>query len=518
MGGIHRESRQEAYDVIVIGAGIGGLSTAVLLAKAGLSVLVVERHTRPGGYAHGFSRRRFHFDSGVHLVSGCSESGYRGGSAIWKIAAAAGIDAGELFRPVQTYARACFPHGAFPLSSGEDGCVAGLAEHFPAEADGIRKLLRLCQDVSVEVMRADETLPQAQAAGLAPSEALARLFRYRRATLKAVLDEHLTDPCLKSAIACLWPYLGLPPSRLSFVAWATMMAGYTYEGGYYCRGSFQRYADRLVDRIEALGGEVLLGSSVRRIGVQQGRVSGVVLENGQIIRSPRVVSNADARQTAELLIGERHLPEAYRAQMERLVPSSSLFVVYLATDMDLTPYVRAHESFHFHSIDHESNSAIPGKGRFNWFSATVPSLCDSSLAPQGSHVMLLTTLCPFDHGGSWRQMKAACQQGLLDMAEQHYPELSARLLHVESGSPRTLERYTLNHQGAAYGWASTPGQVGAGRPGVAGPLPGLFQVGHWTRPGGGVSAVSVSGIMAAQAVLGIARQDDLWRLLGADVG
>jgi len=72
---VRRESNYEAYDVIVIGSGIGGLSAASLLTLAGKKVLVVERHDRPGGYAHSFRRGYYNFDAAVHLVAGCSEGG-----------------------------------------------------------------------------------------------------------------------------------------------------------------------------------------------------------------------------------------------------------------------------------------------------------------------------------------------------------------------------------------------------------------------------------------------------------
>ena len=113
---------------------------------------------------------------------------------------------------------------------------------------------------------------------------------------------------------------------------------------------------------------------------------------------------------------------------------------------------------------------------------------------------MLTTLCPFDIGQSWRQAKPDFEQRLLAQAEQHFPGLNEHLLLVESGSPRTLERYTLNHQGAAYGFAPTPDQIGPNRPDIRGALPGLFHTGHWTRPGGGVAGVSISAQLAAQAI------------------
>ncbi|WKJ92544.1 NAD(P)/FAD-dependent oxidoreductase [Methylomonas montana] len=516
MRGVHRESAKEVYDVVVIGAGIGGLSTAALLAKTGKSVLLVERHDRPGGYAHGFKRRNFHFDSGVHLVSGCNPEGYGNGSTINKICRAVGIDPQSLFIPVPSYARAVFPEFEIPLRAGEAEFVAGLTERFPQEKEGLLALIRLCRVLAEEAMLAEELLAQSKATRVSPAQMLSNLFRYRRTTLAEALDEFLVDVRLKSACAMLWPYLGLPPSQLSFLYWAAMMAGYTYEGGYYCLGSFQIYANQLAAAIENQGGEVLLNSSVRRICVEHGKACGVILENGQVIRAETVVSNIDARQTAELLVGREHLPNGYCESLAKLSPSLSIFASYIATDLPIAEQSHAHEGFFFESFDHEASYALTRAGQCNWFSATLPSLADTSLAPPGQSIIMLTTLCPFDVGQSWRIAKSGFQQRLLEKAERHFPGLNDHLLMVESGSPRTLERYTLNQQGAAYGFAPSPDQIGPNRPSVVGALPGLYHTGHWTRPGGGVAGVSVSALLAAQAVLGIAKQEDFWIYLGLE--
>lgn len=517
MRGIHRESEKEAYDVVVIGAGIGGLSTAAMLAKAGKSVLLVERHDRPGGYAHGFTRRNYHFDSGVHLVSGCGVEGYRNGSAIHNICRAVEIDPQALFMPIQTYAKAVFPGLEIPLQTGEDDFITGLTEQFPQEKDRLLALSRLCRVLAEEAMLAEELLEQNRSTKISPALALGNLFRYRRATLAEALDEFLVDPRLKSICASLWPYLGLPPSKLSFLYWASMMAGYTYEGAYYCRGSFQTYANLLAEAVRRQGGEVLLNSSVRRISVKQGKIGGVILENGQVIRADAVVSNIDIRQTADLLIGPENLPEGYCKSLAQLTPSLSIFVNYVATDLPIAGSAHTHESFFYESFDHEANYSLTQDGRSNWFSATLPSLADPSLAPEGHHILTLTTLCPFQVGQSWRQAKNRFRQQLLEKAERHFPGLNERLLVVESGSPRTLERYTLNRQGAAYGFAPSIDQIGPNRPGVRGTLPGLYHAGHWTRPGGGVAGVSVSAQLAAQAILDIPGQEDFWRFLGLTV-
>lgn len=514
MRGIHAESKQEHYDVIVIGAGIGGLSTGALLAKAGKSVLVIERHDRVGGYAHGFRRRDYHFDSGVHLVSGCREQGYQNGSTIYKICQAVGIDANTLFIPTSSYAKVVFPDLSVTLQAGEQGFVDSLSAQFPKEQANVLRLIRLCKTLAEQAMIADEVIAQSRISRVSPLQQLADLLRYRRSTLAEVLDEFLDNATLKSACAGLWPYLGLPPSRLSFLYWATMMAGYVYEGGFYCQGSFQHYANQLSNAIEQHGGEVLLNASVRQILVNHGKVQSVILENGQLIQSKTVVSNVDARQTAELLIAQEHLPRAYIDKIQSLERSLSVFVCYIATDLTIDTKSQTHEAFFYDLHDYDLAYQQTISGNPNWFSVTLPTLSDSSLAPESENIMLLTTLCPFDIGQSWRQAKTDFQNRLLDKAEQRFPNLKQHIKWLESGTPRTLERYTLNSQGAAYGFAQTPDQVGPNRPDVQGVLTGLYHAGHWTRPGGGIAGVSISAQLAAQAVLNIPLQTDFWRELG----
>ena len=102
---------------------------------------------------------------------------------------------------------------------------------------------------------------------------------------------------------------------------------------------------------------------------------------------------------------------------------------------------------------------------------------------------------------------------ILAIAGQLIPELENHILYIEGGSPATMQRYTQNHQGAAYGWNVTPEQVGPSRIQNQSPIQGLYFAGHWVSPGGGVYGVSVSGVQAAQKVLDISKQSDLWLYL-----
>lgn len=498
----HRESRRERYDVVVIGAGIGGLTAGALLARTGRSVLVIERHDRPGGYLHGFARRGFRFDAGVHSVGGCAAAGPFHRRALGMLVECLGLENQVCFLPVDPVARVCFSSLEIALPRGVIRLQERLAGVFPRERHGLASFLALAEGLADEAARA--------AAGL--SGRWRWLPRYRYATLGEVLAQHLKDPRLAAVLAGLWPYLGLPPQRLSFLYWALMFMGYVDDGAAYCQGSFQRLADALAGIIEAAGGEMLYRTSVRAIALEHGRAKGVVTDNGQRIQAPVVVSNADLLHTFQHLLPADQVPLRYLARLRWFEPSLSVFVVYAAIERSLIG-PGWHETFYYSHFDHERHFLATCSGAPEWFSMTVPTHTDPTLAPDGTHLLLLTTLAPYALKDSWRTAKEAYRERLLAMAERQLPGLRASLVLTEAGTPRTMERYTLNHLGAAYGWAPTPRQVGPGRPAVKTPLDGLYLAGHWSAPGGGVYGAALSGISAAQAIFGLPDQASLWKLL-----
>ncbi len=498
----HRESRLEQYDVIVIGAGVGGLAAGALLAKLGRSVLVIERHDRPGGYMHGFSRRGWRFDSGVHAVGGCASSGPAHRRILALLVEHLGLSSKVAFFPLDPVAHVFFPAMEIALPQEIARFESVVAENFPAQADQLRAFLALTVKVADETSRS--AAGQIQAPGL--------FHQYRQATLGEVLDGYFEDDAIKAVLGALWPYLGLPPGQLSFLYWALMFVSYFCDGAGYCRGSFQTLADALAGSIQSMGGELLYRMGVRRILTQNGRAVGVATDTGQEIRAPVVISNVDLFQTFQQMLPADQINIRFLKRLRRLQPSVSAFVVYLATDRNMTD-AQWHESFHFPHFDHGRHFQATEAGEVSWFSITIPTHTDPTLAP-GRHLVMLTTLAHHRNGQSWRTAKQAYCDRLLALAEDKLPGLNDHLLLVESGTPRTLERYTLNHHGAAYGWAPTPAQIGPGRPGPKTPVEGLYLASHWSAPGGGVYGAALSGVMAAQAITGIPNQDSLWERLG----
>ena len=507
MGKARTEKTVKQYDVIVVGSGIGGLTSAALLAKAGKSVLVLEAHDRPGGYAHGFKRKKYTFDAGVHLISGCGKQGYRGGQVIYKTLKAMGmLDEIEFIR-INPFSHVIYPDLALGLPQSVDDFVECLAAQFPEEREGINALTTLCLQLAEEITLAEELMAEVDYD--TAQQRMPALFKYRKATLADVTQYFIKDPKLVGLFASNWPYLGLPPSQVSFVYWSTMLTGYMVDGSYYCKGGFQTLAATLVKGLQKYGGEIHYKSAVEKIIIEGQQVAGVLV-SGLRIDAYTVISNADLRQTIYQMVGEVHFPSRYLQRVKKMQHSLSIFAVYIATDIDLSTLNIGHETFYYQNFDHDENFARTQQGEISWLSVTAPTLIDRSLAPEGIHLLMLTTLLPYQTVDSWKEAKPVVMQTLVKMASEVIPNLENHILFIEGGSPQTMHRYTQNYQGAAYGWDVSPNQVGPARIQNQSPIKGLYYAGHWTSPGGGIYGVSVSGVQAAQKVLNIKKKSDFW--------
>ncbi len=481
---------------MVIGGGIGGLSAAACLAKAGRTVLVVEQGTGVGGYAHAFKRGPYTFDPAMSVFPQGHDHALPAALLSWL-----GVRDRCRFVPLESNYQAVLPGFDLRTPFGLEEFVEVHCARFPKHAQRLREFFRLCVRLHKE---AHELPPQLGLAGL--DDAARRfpvLFKYLKATTGQVLDEYFDDPLVKSVASVSWPYLGSPPSRLDFVTFSTVLSVYL-EGCFYPDGGFQSLADALCAGLELAGGEVVLGRSVTRVLVERGRAAGVELDDGEQVRAGQVVSNADATTTFTEMVGDEHLPPGFMKRLHRMKPSLSAVIVFVATSLDLRAMDAVHEVFRAPHVDHDESYRDLLAGRPGGMFGTVPTLASPSLAPEGEHLLVVHSLAPYDIGRPWKGETERYTDQVLDAFEPVFPGLRDSITYLETATPRALERHTRNRHGAAYGWENLPTQTGGKRSPHVTPLDGLLLSGHWTQPGTGSLRALISGMHTAQLALRLA--------------
>ena len=470
---------------------------------------MAERLDGPGGYAHSFSRGPYLFDPAVHAVGQLEE-----GQMVDTWLRALGVRDRVDFISVDHFYSARFPDFSMNVPFGLDEFVAAHVERFPHEAAGIRSFMDICTRVRDErdefVSTPTSSLDELGRA----ADHFQTLLQYRTATVGEVLEETIRDPHAKSALSAIWWYQGIPPDRLSFVAFAGMLVALCEGRQGYCRGSFQRLVDAFVAAILENDGEVVVGRKVARILVDLGSAAGIVLEDGQEIRAPIVISNADATQTFKELIDIEQLPERYVRRLESMRPGVSAFIVYAATTLDVTQFDLAHEIMVYKSWDPREafDQALAGQP---WcLAVSVPTLADPALAPEGEHLVTAAALMGYDVGSPWSELKDQVTKLVLREVESVFPGIETELTFSEGATPLAMHHYSLNRNGAVYGWENSPDQSFARRLANRTPVPGLYLAGAWAQPGSGTVAVMQSGVQTAQMILGHESKEEFFRSLG----
>lgn len=476
------------HDAVVVGSGLGGLSAAALLARAGKRVLVVERNDAAGGFAHAFQRDGCTFDPAIHATGEIE--------FITNMLDHLGVVDRVTFLPVDALFGVVFPDFRLTLPFGIERVVETLAEEFPDEAAGIGELFMLREQIFHEASQ----LPHAvdikdldAAAARFPT-----FFRYRSLTLEQAVALQLRDPRLRAIVASIWPYVGSPPSRCGFL-FSTQLLGSLISGTAYAQGSFQSLVDALVAAIEDSGGTIALDAEATGIRVHDGAVRAVAV-GGDEIPARVVVSNADATATLSRLVGDANLPRSYVRKLNRLKPGLSAFSVYTSTSLDLDALGATHETFVFRHWDHDETYGDILDGRPGGMWMSIPSLVDPSVAPAGRHTVILTSLARHD-AHDWATESDRFADLLVDELENIYPGFRAASTVHAVASPPTFARATDVRDGAIYGWEMTPQQTASGRLTHETPIGGLYLSGAWTQQGHSCLRTLVSGEQVARRAL-----------------
>jgi len=491
-------------DVLVIGAGLSGLTCAALLAERGLSVRVLEACATPGGSCSSFRRGAVTYDLGAALLFG-----FDGGFSPHRYL----MD--ELGEPVDVYRH----EAPYSVRYGErrivfhrdvNRFIDELAEAFPGTRDSLRafydELYALhpliagssASYVPPSEMRLKDLAP---AKGADPCDSLKALTLLAKSA-ESLARKHLRDVSLIrffDKLTSTYCYTTMPETPAVL---AVTMFVENHEGGAYSiAGGPAMLAGRLEKAVEDRGGSIEYGAPASRILFDGRRAVGAATEDGREFRARDVVFTGALSQLASGLVPERLLPRRWKKRVLGYEMTYRNFMVYGTVDRAaLPPDAMPIEVF----ID---NKEAIDEGDVTLY---LESLEDPRLAPEGrcSFMLLGPTFSAWPAPGSaahrdpaYEAAKQAEGRRILGLVDRRWPGFAAAVGDAVLASPTTVERYLRKPGGVVAGPKQALGQALLKRPGARSPWPGLWFAGEWTTMGTGTPAVTVSGIGAADRVL-----------------
>jgi all-trans-retinol 13,14-reductase len=507
----------EHYDVVVVGAGIGGLCCGALLAKEGLKVLVAERQDYPGGYVTSYERRGYSFQV-PHLMSGCGFNG-----PVTRIADHLGLAVD--FIKVDPYQRYIFPEHEITVPAEPNAFMDGLKEDFLPQTDNINRFFTMADRVSrgmkVKMLRRPIPIGMMLAMPFYPLfNSKAFRFMNSRVTYQDLLDKYFTDEKLKAVLSAPWYWLGSPPWEMSAASMIGTMTAF-WDGAYMPAGGYRALADAFVDVLVDNGGDLLLGHEVVSINTDQGKVSEVEMQPRARVSTDAAVSDGDTRRTFMRLLNRENFSAAFLDRIEGQDLSMSGVVIHLgmAKKVDderlqggvaiVQPSYDMRENYDELTV----SDRYPDPEKLS-YSIMAHSFYDPSLAPEGKcSIDVVVPGAPYNfmerwgveeggkRGRAYQSIKEKYSEVVVEAVSRTFPDLIHKVEAFDVSTPITFERYTMAIDGCWYDSAAVPGQVFSKRTGPKTSVKGLYVTGAKSVLAGGIEPSIVGGLLAADSML-----------------
>ena len=488
--------------VVVIGAGIGGLTAGALLARRGYSVLILDQAIAPGGCASTFQRQGFTFDVGATQVAGLEPGGIH-----HRIFEELEVELPQTTR-CDPASAVYLPGETTPINvwRNPDKWQSERQRQFPG-SEPFWQLLAKLFEVSFEFQSRSPVLPPRNlwdlwqlASAVRPSTMITLPF-----TLLTVGDAlrgyGLGDERrLKTFLDLQLKLYSQVDAEETALLYAATALGVSQEpqGLYHLKGSMQVLSDRLVEALKKYGGKLLMRHTVERINVESSGASGVVIRNqktGEVWTEAAdiVVANVTVQNLVQLL-GEQ-APSGYRQRVDKLPPASGAFVVYLGVDQKAIPAGCPPHLQFLYDYDGpigENNSLFvsvsqPGDGR----------------APAGKATIIASSFTDtrrWWQGEDYQELKGGYTEKAIARLSEYFHLTPETILHVEAATPRTFARFTGRASGVVGGIGQRVATFGPFGFANRTPIKRLWLVGDSTHPGEGTAGVSYSALTVVRQI------------------
>ena len=500
------KSNKEGFDAIVIGSGIGGLVTASQLAAKGAQVLVLEKYIIPGGSGGSFKRKGYTFDVGASMIFGFGEKGYT--NLLTRALKDVNEKCETIPDPVQLEYH--LPNNfSISVDKNYDLFISKLSASFPKEKDGIKKFYDTCASVfkcldSMPLLSIEDPSYLFKVFFKSPLSCLG-LARWLPFNAGDVARRFIKDPELLKFIDIECFCWSVMPALKTPMINAGMVFTDRHAGGInYPKGGVGTIAEKLVSGIEKLGSKIRYKANVTEILLENKKAVGVRLSNGEEIYSNIIVSNSTRWDTFGLkdkkkgLVDSKNVPKSEYKWSETYKPSPSFVSIHLGVEKNLIS-----DDFNCHHIIVENWDELESEKGVIFVS--IPTLLDSSLAPEGKHIIHAFTPSSINEWEGltrkeYLHKKEKYFEFLVEKISKLLPSLEQKIDHKEIGTPKTHRKFLGRYEGS---YGPIPNQKLLGllpMPFNTTKIKNLYCVGDSCFPGQGLNAVAFSGYACAHKI------------------
>lgn len=493
-----------AYEIVVVGGGIGGLTTAALLAARGMGVCLFEKESRAGGCAATFEKFGYEFEQTASLYAA-----WQPGEIHERIFAELPVSAPEVRPAAPSYIVRLPDRTEIAITAGDTEFEANLRRAFPECAEeavnfyreiepigeALRRVARRVYDLRTapRLRRLRATVPEARLASLILPEmnrTAAEHLGQTSTRFRRFIDVQLQIFAQRASAECAYLY-------------AAVALVLPRRGMYAMRGGAQALADNLAEAIRKSGGTIRLDTTVLRLAYdERGRATGVDLLSGERVEATRaIVSNLPVWDTYGKLVGLNRTPKELRARLQTL-RGWGAYLLYLGMDEAAATELPAE---HILALTDWQEGEEYDAERSQFMFSCAPAW--DTRGPTGKRAVTVST---FTEPTQWfafhtdeTEHETQDQSRLEECWERMHrsmPELGSRIEVIDTATPRTFYERTRRKLGMVGGVGQSPDVFGMNSLSHLTPLPNLYMVGDSTFPGQGIAAVSQSALIVANEI------------------
>lgn len=463
---------QAQYDVIIIGSGMGSLTTGAILAKEGKKVLILERHYEPGGFTHTFKRKGYEWDVGIHYIGEVQ----RQNSIIKKLFDYISDNNLKWEDMGEVYDKIVIGDKSYDFVKGVQNFKDKMISYFPKEEKAITEYIRLVFDANKvsKNFYLDKALPPLLSK-LVGGRMRKPYQKYADKTTYEVLSGLTKNEELIKVLSGQYGDYGLPPKKSSFVM-HTAVARHYFSGGSFPIGGSSQIVKTVAPVIEAAGGTILISAEVAEIIVENNCAKGVKMKDGNTFLAKYVISGAGIMTTYNKLlplnISMKHKLKDQLQQVNRSVAHACLYIGLEGSPKDLE-LPKTNYWIYPDDLDHDGcvDRYIDDlDADFPVVYISFPSAKDPDWSNRypGKSTIDIITLVPYEAFESWSDtrwkkrgeeydaLKEKISKRLLQVLYKHMPQVKGKVDCYELSTPLTTQHFINYDKGEIYGLDHTP--------------------------------------------------------------